>query len=88
MRIQVKVSSMLPKLLGERHHNRHRKRNAFFVPAPDPAATTPAPEVPLKVQSVEDFVPEDSLDRSFLDDPIPQKDKGKLQPKMRTDSDR
>ncbi|XP_060107676.1 rab-like protein 6 isoform X2 [Heteronotia binoei] len=56
-------------------------------PPPDPAAATPAPEVPLNVQSVEDFVPEDSLDRSFLDDPIPQKDKGKLQPKLRTDSD-
>ncbi|XP_077163169.1 rab-like protein 6 isoform X2 [Paroedura picta] len=56
-------------------------------PPPDPAAATPAPEVPLKVQSVEDFVPEDSLDRSFLDDPIPQKDKGRLQPKLRTDSD-
>nr|XP_056716632.1 rab-like protein 6 isoform X2 [Euleptes europaea] len=56
-------------------------------PPPDPAAATPAPDVPLKVQSVEDFVPEDSLDRSFLDDSTPQKDKGKLQPKLRTDSD-
>ncbi|XP_015272291.1 PREDICTED: rab-like protein 6 [Gekko japonicus] len=56
-------------------------------PPPDPAAATSAPEAPLNVQSVEDFVPEDSLDRSFLDDPIPQKDKGKLQPKLRTDSD-
>ncbi|XP_048368396.1 rab-like protein 6 isoform X2 [Sphaerodactylus townsendi] len=56
-------------------------------PPPDPAAAAPVPEVPLKVQSVEDFVPEESLDRSFLDDPTPQKDKGKLQSKLRTDSD-
>uniref|UniRef100_A0A8D2MUY8 Rab-like protein 6 n=1 Tax=Zonotrichia albicollis TaxID=44394 RepID=A0A8D2MUY8_ZONAL len=61
-------------------------------PAPphaDPAAATPAPNpaAPAKVQSVEDFVPEDSLDHSFLEDPAPQKDKGKPQPKHRVDSE-
>ncbi|NWU85577.1 RABL6 protein, partial [Onychorhynchus coronatus] len=58
-------------------------------PQPDPAAATPAPDpaAPAKVQSVEDFVPEDSLDHSFLEDSAPQKDKGKLQPKHRVDSE-
>ncbi|NXJ36121.1 RABL6 protein, partial [Ciconia maguari] len=58
-------------------------------PQPDPAAATPPPhpEAPAKVQSVEDFVPDDSLDHSFLEDPAPQKDKGKLQTKHRVDSE-
>ncbi|NXD83039.1 RABL6 protein, partial [Halcyon senegalensis] len=57
-------------------------------PQPDPAAATPAhPAAPTKVQSVEDFVPEDSLDHSFLEDPAPQKDKGKAQPKRHVDSE-
>ncbi|NXC56572.1 RABL6 protein, partial [Aleadryas rufinucha] len=55
----------------------------------DPAAATPPPHpaAPAKVQSVEDFVPEDSLDHSFLEDPAPQKDKGKPQAKHRVDSE-
>ncbi|XP_065551360.1 rab-like protein 6 [Lathamus discolor] len=58
-------------------------------PQPDPAAATPAPhpEAPAKVQSVEDFVPDDSLDHSFLEDPAPQKDRGKPQTKHRVDSE-
>ncbi|NWT15630.1 RABL6 protein, partial [Vireo altiloquus] len=58
-------------------------------PQPDPAAATPAthPAAPAKVQSVEDFVPEDSLDHSFLEDPTPQKDRGKPQAKHRVDSE-
>ncbi|OWK54628.1 rab-like protein 6 [Lonchura striata] len=58
-------------------------------PQPDPAAATPPPNpaAPAKVQSVEDFVPEDSLDHSFLEDPVPQKDKGKPQAKHRVDSE-
>ncbi|NXS44871.1 RABL6 protein, partial [Balaeniceps rex] len=58
-------------------------------PQPDPAAATPPPhpEAPAKVQSVEDFVPDDSLDHSFLEDPAPQKDKGKLQTKHRVNSE-
>lgn len=58
-------------------------------PQPDPAAAAPPshPEAPAKVQSVEDFVPDDSLDHSFLEDPAPQKDKGKLQTKHRVDSE-
>ncbi|XP_061459607.1 rab-like protein 6 isoform X2 [Rhineura floridana] len=55
--------------------------------APDPATATPPVEASLKVQSVEDFVPEDSLDRSFLDDPAPQRDKGRLAAKAPPDSD-
>lgn len=55
----------------------------------DAAATPPPrPEAPTKVQSVEDFVPDDSLDHSFLEDSVPQKDKGKLQTKHRIDSER
>lgn len=56
----------------------------------DPAAATPPPHpvAPANVQSVEDFVPEDSLDHSFLEDPVPQKDKGKPQAKHRVDSER
>uniref|UniRef100_A0A8C3VCA6 Rab-like protein 6 n=1 Tax=Catharus ustulatus TaxID=91951 RepID=A0A8C3VCA6_CATUS len=53
-------------------------------PAAEPAPPQPAP---AKVQSVEDFVPEDSLDHSFLEDPVPQKDKGKPQAKHRMDSE-
>ncbi|NWR78907.1 RABL6 protein, partial [Centropus unirufus] len=57
-------------------------------PQPDPAAATPPhPAAPAKVQSVEDFVPDDSLDHSFLEDPAPQKDKGKPQAKHRVDSE-
>ncbi|XP_074871615.1 rab-like protein 6 isoform X2 [Carettochelys insculpta] len=55
-------------------------------PQPD-AATVPPNEVPLKVQSVEDFVPDDSLDRSFLEDPTPQKDKGVARTKDHNESD-
>nr|XP_048678806.1 rab-like protein 6 isoform X5 [Caretta caretta] len=56
-------------------------------PQPD-AATTPPSEVPAKVQSVEDFIPDDSLDRSFLEDPIPQRDKGITRTKDPSESDR
>ncbi|XP_053940469.1 rab-like protein 6 isoform X1 [Cuculus canorus] len=58
-------------------------------PQPDPAAATPPPHppAPVKVQSVEDFVPDDSLDHSFLEDPAPRKDKGKPQAKHRVDSE-
>ncbi|XP_053818082.1 rab-like protein 6 isoform X2 [Vidua chalybeata] len=58
-------------------------------PQPDPAAATPPsnPAAPAKVQSVEDFVPEDRLDHSFLEDPAPLKDKGKPQAKHCVDSE-
>ncbi|XP_017361024.1 rab-like protein 6 isoform X4 [Cebus imitator] len=44
--------------------------------APPPAASlftepVPATEAPAKVQNVEDFIPEDHLDRSFLEDTTP-----------------
>uniref|UniRef100_A0A670YI10 Rab-like protein 6 n=1 Tax=Pseudonaja textilis TaxID=8673 RepID=A0A670YI10_PSETE len=57
-------------------------------PAPETGATSPGeaavlkthpvlPAVaPSKVQSVEDFVPDESLDHSFLEDPILQREKG------------
>ncbi|XP_072792915.1 rab-like protein 6 isoform X2 [Taeniopygia guttata] len=51
------------------------------------AEPTPPQPAPAKVQSVEDFVPEDSLDHSFLEDPVPQKDKGKPQAKHHMDSE-
>ncbi|XP_013809948.2 rab-like protein 6 isoform X1 [Apteryx mantelli] len=58
-------------------------------PQPDAAAAAPPPhpEASAKVQSVEDFVPDDSLDHSFLEDSAPQKDKGKPQTKHRVDSE-
>ncbi|KAJ7308086.1 hypothetical protein JRQ81_008592 [Phrynocephalus forsythii] len=56
-------------------------------PPPDPAAGVPPAEAPPKVQSVEDFVPDDSLDRSFLDDAAPQREKGRLPPRAHGDSD-
>ncbi|XP_021269309.1 rab-like protein 6 isoform X2 [Numida meleagris] len=67
----------------------------FGTSAPDPsppqpdaaAAATPHPAAPAKVQSVEDFVPDDSLDHSFLEDSAPQKDKGKPQTKHHVDSE-
>lgn len=54
---------------------------------PEPA---PALEVPTKVQNVEDFVPEDGLDRSFLEDTTVPKDKKKIEakgPQQDSDSD-
>nr|XP_006117407.1 rab-like protein 6 isoform X1 [Pelodiscus sinensis] len=56
-------------------------------PSQPDAATIPPSEVPEKVQSVEDFIPEDSLDRSFLEDPNPQKDKGIPRTKDHNESD-
>ncbi|XP_069842137.1 rab-like protein 6 [Dendropsophus ebraccatus] len=44
-------------------------------------------EHPGRVQSVEDFIPEDSLDRSFLEDGSTQKDLGRASPRDRRDSD-
>ncbi|KAM4020754.1 rab-like protein 6 isoform 2-T2 [Anomaloglossus baeobatrachus] len=44
-------------------------------------------EQPVKVQSVEDFVPEDSLDRSFLEDGATHRDLGRGSPRQRRDSD-
>ncbi|XP_053863244.1 rab-like protein 6 isoform X2 [Malaclemys terrapin pileata] len=55
-------------------------------PAPD-AATIPPSEVPAKVQSVEDFIPDDSLDHSFLEDTISQRDKGITRTKDHNESD-
>jgi len=35
----------------------------------------PAPVGPSKVQSVDDFVPDEGLDKSFLEDSLPSKSK-------------
>ncbi|XP_031426312.1 rab-like protein 6 isoform X2 [Clupea harengus] len=45
-------------------------------PVPEPPAAKPEPPAPVcpeKVQSVDDFVPDDGLDRSFLEESIPPK---------------
>ncbi|XP_074493659.1 rab-like protein 6 isoform X1 [Sebastes fasciatus] len=59
-------------------------------PAAEAAASAPddppAPACPGKVQSVDDFVPDERLDRSFLDDSLPSKTK-KPQPAPTVDSD-
>ncbi|XP_039362544.1 rab-like protein 6 isoform X2 [Mauremys reevesii] len=55
-------------------------------PLPDAATVLPS-EVPAKVQSVEDFIPDDSLDHSFLEDTIPQRDKGITKTKDHNESD-
>ncbi|KAM7416888.1 hypothetical protein PAMA_018795 [Pampus argenteus] len=47
---------------------------------------SPAPVCPAKVQSVDDFVPEERLDRSFLEDSLPSKTKVPL-PAQAVDSD-
>lgn len=53
--------------------------------SPEP---TPAAEASQKVQNVEDFVPEDSLDGSFLEDTVPAKDEKRLGARGPQDSDR
>uniref|UniRef100_A0A8C0SHL0 Rab-like protein 6 n=2 Tax=Canis lupus familiaris TaxID=9615 RepID=A0A8C0SHL0_CANLF len=52
--------------------------------APEPASV---PEAPVKVQNVEDFVPEEGLDRSFLDDTGPQQNEKRVGAKVPQDSD-
>ncbi|XP_004640455.1 rab-like protein 6 [Octodon degus] len=58
--------------------------------APTLAEPAPAAEVPARVQNVEDFVPEDGLDRSFLEDtaqPKNEKKVGARNPQQDSDSD-
>ncbi|KAJ8379668.1 hypothetical protein SKAU_G00004460 [Synaphobranchus kaupii] len=50
---------------------------------PEPPATA----APLKVQSVDDFVPDEGLDRSFLEDSLPGKAKEKSRPAATADSE-
>ncbi|XP_060055384.1 rab-like protein 6 isoform X2 [Erinaceus europaeus] len=54
---------------------------------PSPPEPGPAAELPAKVQNVEDFVPEDGLDRSFLDDTAPAEDEKDIGTKVLQDSD-
>ncbi|XP_012663759.1 rab-like protein 6 isoform X2 [Otolemur garnettii] len=58
--------------------------------APSPPEPEPAPmaETPVEVQNVEDFVPDDRLDRSFLEDTAPSEDEKRAGAKaLRQDSD-
>lgn len=48
----------------------------------------PAAEAPPQVQNVEDFVPEEGLDRGFLDYTAPHKDEKNIGTKVLQDSDR
>lgn len=49
----------------------------------------PAPVCPANVQSVDDFVPDERLDKSFLEDSLPSKSKGQQRaPAPTVDSDR
>lgn len=59
-----------------------RRKQHFSV---EPA---PALEAPVRVQNVEDFVPEDGLDRSFLEDTTVPKDKKVGAKGPQQDSDR
>ncbi|XP_021462081.2 rab-like protein 6 isoform X2 [Oncorhynchus mykiss] len=60
------------------------------APAPEVTATMPEPEpapvCPANVQSVDDFVPDEGLDKSFLEDSLPSKVKVP-QPALDSDSD-
>ncbi|XP_006863860.1 PREDICTED: rab-like protein 6 [Chrysochloris asiatica] len=58
-------------------------------PAAEPAPSPPEPTPPAEAPNVEDFVPEDSLDRSFLEDAAPPKDekRTKTLPPQDSDSD-
>lgn len=57
---------------------------------PGPAGTDPVPaaEAPAKVQDVEEFVPGDGLDHSFLDDVAPPKEERTVEAEAPQDSDR
>ncbi|KAM6184085.1 rab-like protein 6 isoform 1-T1 [Erethizon dorsatum] len=58
--------------------------------APPPPEPAPAAEAPARVQNVEEFVPEDGLDRSFLEDaaqPKNEKQVGAGLPQQDSDSD-
>uniref|UniRef100_A0A8D2D895 RAB, member RAS onco family like 6 n=1 Tax=Sciurus vulgaris TaxID=55149 RepID=A0A8D2D895_SCIVU len=56
--------------------------------APSPPEPAAAAEVPARVQNVEDFVPEDRLDRSFLEDTAPPRsENGGAGPQQDSDSD-
>uniref|UniRef100_A0A4W5QWG7 RAB, member RAS onco family like 6 n=1 Tax=Hucho hucho TaxID=62062 RepID=A0A4W5QWG7_9TELE len=61
-----------------------------FAPVPEVTATMPEPEpapvCPANVQSVDDFVPDEGLDKSFLEDSLPSKVKVP-QPALDSDSD-
>uniref|UniRef100_A0A2K6EJH4 Rab-like protein 6 n=1 Tax=Propithecus coquereli TaxID=379532 RepID=A0A2K6EJH4_PROCO len=58
--------------------------------APAPPEPAPVAEAPIEVRNVEDFVPDDRLDRSFLEDTAPLEDEkgaGAKAPRQDSDSD-
>ncbi|XP_054582742.1 rab-like protein 6 isoform X1 [Eptesicus fuscus] len=55
--------------------------------APPPPDPVPAAEAPAKVQDVEEFVPGDGLDHSFLDDVAPPKEERTVEAEVPQDSD-
>ncbi|XP_036892898.1 rab-like protein 6 isoform X2 [Sturnira hondurensis] len=55
--------------------------------APAPPDPVPATEAPVKVRDVEEFVPADSLDHSFLDDVAPPRDDRRVEAEVPPDSD-
>uniref|UniRef100_A0A8C5VN60 RAB, member RAS onco family like 6 n=1 Tax=Microcebus murinus TaxID=30608 RepID=A0A8C5VN60_MICMU len=85
----------LSHLLGGAHAPRPHPRpacSALGVTCQCLLFTEPAPvaEAPTEVQNVEDFVPDDRLDRSFLEDTAPLKDEkgaGAKAPRQDSDSD-
>lgn len=56
-------------------------------PPAKPAETPSHTDQPVRVQSVEDFVPDDSLDSRFLEDGSTPRDLGRASPRQRRDSD-
>nr|KAF6486906.1 RAB, member RAS oncogene family like 6 [Rousettus aegyptiacus] len=55
--------------------------------APSPPDPATAAEAPVGVQDVEDFIPADSLDHSFLEDSAPSRDGDKVEAEAPLDSD-
>ncbi|XP_075041464.1 rab-like protein 6 [Mixophyes fleayi] len=81
-----------PPLSQQPQQKRGFMSRLFGTTAPEtapakPAETSSAAGQPVKVQSVEDFVPEESLDRSFLEDGLLQREQGRSSPRQRRDSD-
>ncbi|XP_016067275.1 PREDICTED: rab-like protein 6 [Miniopterus natalensis] len=60
---------------------------AEVAPSPPGTDQVPAAEAPAKVQDVEEFVPGDGLDHSFLDDIAPPKDERTVETEVPRDSD-
>ncbi|XP_028989629.1 rab-like protein 6 isoform X2 [Betta splendens] len=79
--VESKQSIQSPEHLQSSAPQKRSFMSRWFGSAPSADAAlsapddTPAPACPTKVQSVDDFVPDERLDRSFLDDSMPSKTK-------------